>query len=161
MKLYIIRHAEAVPLETEGVTGDEARYLTPAGHASCGPLAAALQRVGVRLDRLYTSPLVRARQTGAGLLAHWNEPAPTLVETTLLAPGARKRELVDLLNGTGCDALAVVGHNPDLSELVGWLIGDKTLGINMEKAGAALIDFDGRIAKGAGTLEWLVTPAWA
>jgi phosphohistidine phosphatase len=160
MKLYIIRHAEAVPLDVGGVTRDEDRYLTPAGHASCAPLAAALRRVGVRLDRVYTSPLVRARQTAAGMLSSWGDTAPALEETVLLAPGAKKRALLDLLNGSGHETLAIVGHNPDLSELVGWLIGDKGIGLDMDKGGVALIEFDGQISKAAGTLVWLVTPAW-
>jgi phosphohistidine phosphatase len=160
MKLYVIRHAEAVPSGTDGVRSDEERYLTPAGHAICLPLAKALRRVGAVMDVLFTSPLVRARQTAAGVLSHWGEQAPRLEETALLAPGAKKRALVDFLRAQKGESFGLVGHNPDLSELVGWLIGDKGVGLDMEKAGVALVEFDRGLGKGSGTLAWLVTTAW-
>jgi phosphohistidine phosphatase len=160
MKLCVIRHAEAVPLGAENASRDEDRYLTSAGHASCAALAEALLRVGARPTHILSSPLVRARQTAAGLAAAWGEPAPFFAESKMLAPGARKRPLAEELNALHADCLAVVGHNPDLSELVGWLIGSKYIGISLEKSGAALIEFDGPVAKSAGHLEWLITPAW-
>lgn len=160
MKLYVVRHAEAVPLETEGVSGDEGRYLTPAGQASLPPLARTLRRMGASFSRILTSPLVRARQTAEGIARAWGEPAPSLSETPLLAPGAKKRELAGYLRGLGESDLAIVGHNPDLSELVGWLIGDKGVGIDLEKSGVALVEFDHEPDKGKGHLTWLITPAW-
>src|SRR5439155_26342392 len=78
MDLFLIRHAEAAPLGSAGVQDDAERPLTRAGRASCKPLAEALQRIGVRLDRVATSPLLRARQTAEELLAHWGVPLPAL-----------------------------------------------------------------------------------
>ncbi|MBY0232110.1 MAG: histidine phosphatase family protein [Gemmataceae bacterium] len=160
MRLYLIRHAEAVPLGTEGVSTDEERPLTEAGRASCGPLAKALGRIGVKLDRLFTSPLVRAVQTAEGLVAGWQGEPPPVEETPLLSPGKKKRKLATMLGHAGGEALGLVGHNPDLSELVGWFIGDKGIGVNMEKAGVACLEFERRPARAGGMLVWLITPEW-
>jgi phosphohistidine phosphatase len=160
MKLYVIRHAEAVLLETEGVSSDEERYLTPAGQASLPPLARTMRRIGATFARILTSPLVRAKQTAEGIVAHWGGKAPPLSETPLLAPGAKKQDLLAHLRELGEESVAVVGHNPDLSELVGWLIGDKDVNISLKKSGVALVEFKEEVDKGTGRLTWLITPAW-
>ncbi len=160
MHLYVIRHAEAVPLGEQGISEDESRPLTEAGHAQSRVIADSLKKIGVRLDRLLTSPLVRARQTAETMRQHWGEGAPNVLVCDLLAPGAKKRELLERLREQHVDSLGIVGHNPDLSELVGWFIGDKRIGINLEKAGLACLEFDGMPGKGSAHLAWLVTPLW-
>lgn len=160
MHLYVIRHADAIPLGEHGITEDAARPLTPAGLAQTRTLALALQKVGVKLDRVLTSPLVRARETAEGMRQHWGDGAPKVVECDLLAPGMKKRELLERLREQHVDSLGIVGHNPDLSELVGWFLGEKHAGVNLEKAGLACIEFDSVPGKGSGHLAWLVTPLW-
>jgi phosphohistidine phosphatase len=160
MQLLVIRHAEAVPLGAEGVATDEERYLTPAGRAFCTPLADAVQRRVQRLPFILTSPLVRARQTAEALSAAWAGGAPAIEETPLLAPGGRKRKLLEALRAYDHEVMAIVGHNPDLSELVGWFLGDKNIGIDLEKGGVASLAFHDRPSKGSGLLQWLITPEW-
>jgi phosphohistidine phosphatase len=160
MHLYVIRHADAVPLGAEGIHDDAQRPLTGAGRAQCKALAKALPKLGVRLDRLLTSPLVRARQTADALSDAWGAGGPAVVECDLLAPGEKKRDLLDRLREQHVDSLGIVGHNPDLSELLGWFLGDKRAGVHLDKAGVACVEFDGLPGKGSGVLAWLVTPAW-
>jgi phosphohistidine phosphatase len=160
MHLYVIRHADAVPLGEQGIHEDEARPLTAVGQQQCQLLAQALKRLNTKVDRLLTSPLVRARQTAKEVHDAWGKGAPAVVECDLLAPGVKKRLLLEHLREQHVDSLGVIGHNPDLSELVGWFLGEKRAGINLEKAGVACIEFDGVPGKGSGVLAWLVTPDW-
>lgn len=160
MHLYVIRHAEAIPLGEQGIVEDEQRPLTEAGHQQCRILSQALKRLGVRMDRVLTSPLVRARQTAEGLALAWGDGAPEVVECDLLAPGAKKRQLLERLREQHVDSLGIVGHNPDLSELVGWFLGKKKVGISLEKAGLACVEFEGLPGKSNGDLAWLVNPMW-
>lgn len=160
MHVYVIRHADAVPLGTQGITDDERRPLTEAGHAQCRALAAAFRKVGVKIDRLLTSPLVRARQTAEGFVDGWGAGAPTILTCDLLAPGGKKRELLERLREQHVESVGLVGHNPDLSELVGWFLGERRAGFNLDKAGVACVEFDGGPGKGTGVLGWLVTPVW-
>lgn len=160
MDLYVIRHADAQPLSKGGITKDAERPLTAAGQAQCGPLAEALLRQGVRLERVVTSPLLRARQTAEGMLAHLTAPAPELHTCDHLAPGGKRRKLTRFLRGLHAESVAIVGHMPDLSEYAAWLIGSKKAQIDLAKAGVACLHFDEEPGKGDGVLSWLVTPQW-
>lgn len=160
MDLYIIRHAEAQPLGEGGIHDDAERPLTAAGKAQCGPLASALQRQGVRLERIVTSPLLRARQTADGLLKHMNAPAAMLHTCDHLAPGGKRRKLTRFLRGLGVPSIAIVGHRPDLNLYTSWLLGSRKAQIDIAKAGVACVHFDDEPGKGAGALVWLITPQW-
>ncbi len=160
MNLYLIRHAEAVPLGHDGIDTDAARYLTPAGQEACRPLGRTLRRLAPELTKLVSSPLVRARQTAEGVVANWGDPLLGLDESVHLAPGGRKKKLLDLVRKFDGEGLGLVGHNPDLSELVGWFLGDKSIGIDLEKGGVACLTFADKPSKGGAVLTWLITPAW-
>ncbi|MBI3821275.1 MAG: phosphohistidine phosphatase SixA [Planctomycetes bacterium] len=160
MELYLIRHADAVPLGEQGVTTDEERPLTEKGNAQSESAAKALAARGVALDKIYTSPLVRARQTAEILMRVWSKPELTLETCDLLAPGGRLRKLSKYLMKSGGAKIGLVGHMPDLSEFAGWLLGDKKMQLDFAKAGVACIVCGELPAKGMGTLEWLVTPEW-
>lgn len=96
--------------------------------------------------RIYTSPLVRARETADLLAAAFGAAAP--VATPLLAPGFDRARLVEELGHAGPSSFAVVGHEPDLSEFVGWLIGE---------GGGARV----KLGKGAACLIGLERPGAA
>ena len=56
--------------------------------------------------------------------------------------------------------VALVGHEPNLSRLEGYLlIGEERSLAEFKKGGAALIETDGAPAAGGGTLLWQLTPA--
>jgi phosphohistidine phosphatase len=158
--LYLIRHGEAHPLGENGAHSDEDRALTEAGVAQCHALAEALQRQHVRFDLIVTSPLVRARQTTDALLQAWSGPVPEVTESDFLIPEAKPRKLTRMLREREAASVALVGHMPDLGILAGWLIGSKRARVDLAKAGAALIAVEGKLGKGSGTLQWLVTPEW-
>ena len=160
MNLYLIRHAEAAVLEAGDPRDDVERPLTNAGKAQCAVLAAVLRERHVELNQVVSSPLLRARQTADALLADWPAPAPEQLTCNGLAPGGKAKKVVRFLLGLSGENVALVGHQPDLGELLGWLIGAKKAHVHLAKAGVALVRFDGSPAKGEGLLEWLVTPDW-
>ena len=49
---------------------------------------------------------------------------------------------------------------PELAGYAAWLIGSKKAHLELTKAGIARINFEEVPAKGAGVLNWLVTPEW-
>ncbi|HZY86276.1 MAG TPA: phosphohistidine phosphatase SixA [Gemmataceae bacterium] len=160
MDLYLIRHADAQPLGEGGVEDDEDRPLTAVGQSQCRALAAALQRQKVQLDKLVTSPLLRARQTAEGLALHWTGTPPAQELCDHLAPGGRRRKLTRFLRDLGAESVAVVGHEPDVGAYAAWLIGSKKAQVELAKAGVARVHFDGKPGKGDGVLTWLITPEW-
>jgi phosphohistidine phosphatase len=114
VRLFVVRHAEAAPGEP-----DELRPLTDAGRAAARALGDRLATHG--LDAVLSSPLLRARETAeaigraAGLVAEPDE---------LLAPGADADTVREAVAGRG-DTVVIVGHQPDCSEIVLALSGER------------------------------------
>lgn len=160
MDLYLIRHADALALGTGGITDDAERPLSEEGKAQARLLATGLRGQGVRLEKVVTSPLVRARQTAEELVRQWPPPAPVVEICAELSPGGKPRKLARFLRDLGGEAVAVVGHQPDLGYLASWLIGSRKAQLDFAKGGVAYLAFDGGPGKGSGCLRWLVTPRW-
>jgi phosphohistidine phosphatase len=160
MDLYLIRHADALPLGEGGITDDAERPLSPDGRSQAQKLGSGLQRRHVRLELVLTSPLLRARQTAEGMLTSWAEPKPELRLCDELGPGGSPKKLARFLRELGDDAVALVGHQPDLGSHAAWLIGSKKAQVDFGKGGAAYITCAKQPRKGEGTLIWLVTAEW-
>jgi phosphohistidine phosphatase len=158
--LYLIRHADAVPLGEAGISADESRPLTKNGEEQAGRLAPGLRAKGIHLDVVLTSPLLRARQTAERMLQEWPRPVPELRICQELAPGSKRRKLSRFLAELGFDRVALVGHQPDLAEYAAWLIGSKKARLDLAKAGVAHVICEKEPDKGAGRLCLLVTPEW-
>jgi phosphohistidine phosphatase len=160
MDLYLIRHADALPLSEGGITDDAERPLSKDGKAQAKKLGTALPRRQVQLELVLTSPLLRARQTAEGMLESWTPPKPELRLCDELAPGGSSKKLARFLRQSGAGSVALVGHQPDLGVHAAWLIGSKKAQVDFGKGGVGLITCQRRPRKGEGTLVWLVTPAW-
>lgn len=157
MNLYLIRHADALPL---GKEGDAARPLSDKGDKQVRLIAGALQRRGIALDAVATSPLLRAQQTAEGLIEQWATPTPQLAMCDDLLPNGKRKKLAGYLLDLKKHNVALVGHEPDLGLLAAWLMGSKKARIDFAKAGVACISCENEPGKGAGVLKWLVTPEW-
>jgi phosphohistidine phosphatase len=160
MDLYLIRHADALALGERGITDDVARPLSDKGENQAHQVGKTLHKKGVTLDKLVTSPLVRARQTTDLILKNWEGPPPEVHVCEDLAPDAKPRKLARFLRKLGGEHVALVGHLPHIGYWAGWLLGAKKAHIEIAKAGIALITCGDGPGKGTGALQWLVTPAW-
>lgn len=160
MHFCLIRHAEAEPVELASSRDDSQRALTETGLAQCQTLSLALNRMGIELGTVVTSPYLRALQTAKNLLEHWPHPLPRLVTCDHLAPGGKFKKLNRTLNSLESDVVTLVGHMPDLALYAAWLIGSKKAQITLSKAGVAWIDCETGPIKGGGILTWLVSPSW-
>ena len=114
MRLYLVRHAQAVSGEP-----DDLRPLTPAGRAAARALGARLAAEGAHPDTVLSSPLLRARETAAELCRAFGCD-PEADER--LAPGATGEGVRDAVAGRG-DQVVVVGHQPDCSRIAAELSG--------------------------------------
>jgi phosphohistidine phosphatase len=156
--LILMRHAEAGEADSRRWPDDRRRPLTGAGRREHAAVAEALRRMGVRFDRLLTSPLVRARET-AEITARVYGGAPAPEPTDLLAVGTAPRAMLAGLAAMEADALLCVGHEPALSGLVSLLIArDGGAAVDMEKSGVAVIECSGPVAPGRGLLLMHLRP---
>ncbi len=116
MRLVVVRHAEAV--ERSADVSEERRYLTPEGRAFFRKTARTMLDKGVNPDLILTSPLLRAVQT-ADILAETISYEGPLIASNNLAPGFDMTELGEILaSHRSANELVLVGHEPDLSDLV-------------------------------------------
>jgi phosphohistidine phosphatase len=160
MDLFLIRHADAKPLGEDNIHEDAERPLTDTGHAQANNIGAKLQKLGIRINLVVTSPLLRARQTAEGVIGSLDKPAPELMTCGELAPGGKRRKVSRFLRDQANEVIAIVGHMPDLNQYAAWLIGSKKAEIEIDKGGVALIGCTDGPRRGGGSLKWLVTPGW-
>jgi phosphohistidine phosphatase len=159
VKLLIIRHGPAGDREEWEAKGrdDRVRPLTPEGREEMQKVAAGLGRLVTSIDVLAASPLVRAAESAAivGSIYH-----SRIVTLDLLAPEYEPEEVVRwLADQRPGQTVALVGHEPDLGTLVGYLlIKRRTSFIDLKKGGACLLDLKDPPKPGSGTLKWLLTP---
>lgn len=120
MKLYVMRHGTA---EDDAADGrDESRALTMPGRERVREIADRLIALGEAPKAIVSSPLVRALQT-AELVASTQGFADVVTAHSALAPGGLAIGFVHEEFEAGRRRLMVVGHEPDLSTLVGHLLG--------------------------------------
>jgi phosphohistidine phosphatase len=162
MQLYIVRHGQAV--ESEAWAGAERdRPLTAEGRDEMRAAARGLRRLGVDVDPVYTSPLARARETAELIADALHAPLEAL---DALSPGAQLSALADpLARHRDAATLLFVGHEPDLSDMIGELIGSHgPAHVEMKKGACCRVNIHDASAlssaaalQGRGTLAWLLT----
>lgn len=161
MQLLVIRHAIAEDREEFAVTGldDDLRPLTREGRRRMRRAARGLSGLVPSLGLLAASPLVRAAQTAEVLAGEYGfKEWETWPE---LSPGVHPSMLVDRLRSLRPEGgpVAVVGHEPDLGEAVGWLLAGRTGSfVELKKGAACLLEFEGPPDPERARLLWLLAP---
>ena len=126
MRIFLVRHAEAVPGEP-----DELRRLTAAGRDAARALGKDLATE--QPTAVVSSPLLRARET-ADLIARACKV--DAITDDNLAPGATAETLRDAAQDKG-GTIVAVGHQPDCSDIVFELTGRD---VSFPPAGVAELD---------------------
>jgi len=128
MKIYIMRHGSAEDFAASGHDAD--RALTASGRERVRSVAKVLGAHDEAPKLIVSSPLVRALQTAEIVAA---ELGIGYVDTNRsLAPGGPSAAFVATLLREAKKRVMLVGHEPDLSELVSELCGQSFT--NMQKA---------------------------
>ena len=149
-QLWVLRHGDAQP---HGSAVDADRRLTPHGEEQSRAAGIALKRLGAEFDAILFSPKERARATAELAAAEWDDTASgVLREHAPLAGGFEVQDALDTLAGLSDDArLLIVGHEPDLSRVVGELTGGS---VDLKKGGLAVV----RLVGVRGELAVLMRP---
>ena len=118
--LYLIRHAPAEDAALSG-TRDFDRALTYQGRELAIHQAEQLLERGIRLDGLIGSTATRAWQTAEVVASVLRLPESRCVKWPILY-SAKVQELVAVRVSKSWNTVALVGHNPSLSELAKHLV---------------------------------------
>jgi len=159
MEIILIRHAKAESRDANTWPDDDVRPLTAEGRAEQRAATRAMKKMGIKFDFLVSSPLLRARET-TDIVAkgyRWAE-APQVADE--LGHGYSPGAVAKLLAKFPPNAVvALVGHEPDLSDLTAALVTkDGRLNIAVKKSGVVGIEFDGPAEAGKGTLLFHLKP---
>ncbi|MFC4995155.1 SixA phosphatase family protein [Rubritalea tangerina] len=141
MRLYVIRHAKA-----ENFAGsDFERVLTGRGREQASMLGKYLLEKSMVPDLVLSSPVLRAKETAEIMCEAMQMGAPIL--EPFLACGMQadvaKRELTAYKD---IEAVAIVGHNPDLTYLIQEFSEAAVLPFRVKKGSVTILEpeeFDG------------------
>jgi phosphohistidine phosphatase len=153
--LYLVRHAIAEERGPE-YADDTRRPISSRGRRRMKAAARGFADLDPGVDRILTSPLVRAVQTAEILSRELSDASLGLCPP--LAPDHRPEDVAGELGRTQSKgAIVLVGHEPDLGALAAWLLGARAP-LPFKKGGIARIDVT-RLPPGQdGTLVWMATP---
>ena len=157
--VYLVRHAIAEERGLRASVADEERQLTEKGIRRMRKAVEGLAALEVEVDSIWTSPLRRAKET-AELLAELPTFDGDIKVVSELAPGGDANVVMKRLMGVGRGLrVALVGHEPDMSQLMMRLLGgcDED-GVIFKKGGVACLEIDGDTAPPRATLHWFAAP---
>lgn len=136
--VWILRHAKAEDRAASGRDAD--RALTPEGRRRAGAVGRGLAALAPSIEAVLTSPYRRARETAeaaAGALG-----IEEVIESRSLEPSRKPSEAASELAAKGWRSVLVVGHQPHLGSLVGFLaLGDAGQEMPLRKAGVAFVSW--------------------
>lgn len=160
MKLYLMRHAIAVPRDTPGYSKDAERPLTLDGREKLYAVCQSLKKLELDWELILSSPYLRAKQTAQVMAEVFG--MPNLVkESFVLTPRHSTKELLAAIQDMPpMKSLLLVGHEPALSmHLSNLLAGHDRCRFDFKKAGVVALEFEGAPQTGKAKLLWMMTPA--
>jgi phosphohistidine phosphatase len=174
--VLVVRHAIALDKDEANELGvaDADRPLTKDGRRRMRSVARGLSRSAPKVSALFTSPLRRAVETAAVLRARFK--CLEAAESDALLPDAQPEALAQCLaeylaGSPAVASVAVVGHEPHLSNWVSWCLTERQTRVEpgpvnqlrslleLRKGGACLLRFEDVPGPSLGKLIWLMTPA--
>lgn len=119
MELILLRHGKA---EDTNPGGDFPRELVEKGREQARQAAKLLTRSGGLPDIVLTSPVIRARQTAEEFCQAAAIPG-AVIQSWLSCGMTPEQALRELVAFQEFKRVAIVGHEPDFSGLLAWLLG--------------------------------------
>lgn len=164
MNLLFVRHAIAEKREEWNEThlSDFFRPVTKRGIIRFTDVALGLSLFVPKIDLILTSHYTRSVQTAEILHAQYNDAE--LKYTQELNPDTKVQKVVDLIwdyielneeqSKDEEETIAIVGHQPELTQIISMiLINKKDINLRLKKGGAALL----AIRNSRPELKWLMS----
>lgn len=155
MKLLFVRHAIAE--EREGFAGDDLeRPLTQRGIKKAKIAFSTLAKFYPKPSLIITSEALRAIQT-AGILSSAYNNGVDSIETHLLNPSTGIKNFTEALTPfyEKNKTIAIVGHEPDFSNIISKIISDCEVSLDIKKASVIEVEVDKEFK---GRLNFMIPP---
>jgi phosphohistidine phosphatase len=149
MKVYLVRHAEAV---SKDMALD--RPLSDEGREQAAAVAAITKQMRVEVTRIQHSGKIRARQT-AEILARALAPAKGVEAVSGMAPTDDVKPMAEKLDDT-VEPLMLVGHLPFMERLAGHMLTGDADQVVVSFTTAAIVCLEK--ADQRWQLIWTLTP---
>ena len=155
-ELILLRHAEAVPIETSG--DDQQRPLSSRGEQEAQAAGLWLAARKLHPDRVLCSPSRRTEETTRlALAAIDHAPVPQLATEIYDASPGELLALLDQHNDA--DTVLLVGHNPGIERLVALLVEGRSDEFRGMPPGAlAVLHLSGALEPGNARLDAFWSP---
>jgi phosphohistidine phosphatase len=159
VEIHILRHAIADPARPGEQDAD--RAVTPEGRKKLREVLRVAKAAGLAPGLILTSPYRRAIETAEMAASQLNFTDPPLATNALL-PGSNAEDVWEEIRvHKDAQEILLVGHEPLLGQLAGYLLGTPSLLIDFKKGALVRIDMDQFSAKPRGVLRWFFTPKLA
>ena len=155
MNLYLIRHSVAENISFDKKDFD--RELTESGKSIISVFSKMWINFIDQIDVILTSPLTRAVQTSEIIKSNLRN-IPNVIKDNAIGSGSRTADLIDLVNSIEYENVAVVGHQPDLSNHINNFCGNGNINFVFPPASIAKIEFGNVIKYGSGRLIFFIPP---
>jgi phosphohistidine phosphatase len=159
MTLYLIRHAQADERGPK-YPDDSKRPLVDKGVKQAKTLAKVLKELEIVFDQLFSSPYTRAAQTAEPLLPQLKK-GRHIHYLDHLASDDYAQLLVDVRErlSKSDKTIALVGHEPYLSELTSYLLVGGKNNVTLTFKKAAILELSGELEPSRMSLEMFMPGA--
>lgn len=160
MDVYVLRHGVAAERDHCKYPDDDLRPLTPEGIDKLTRQTRGLRAMGLFVDLVISSPLVRAVQT-ADVVMVGLEVTGELAYSRALRPEAHPYLMMEALGSkySEIEKVMLVGHEPHMSSFVSMVVsGDPNGLIRLKKGALCKLRIPRVDGVRSGWLEWLMTP---
>ncbi len=159
VEIHILRHAIADPAKPGEPDAD--RAVTPDGKKRLREVLRVAKAAGLAPTLILTSPYRRAMETAeyaATYLGFTESP----LSTKALLPGSNAEDVWEEIRvHKDAQEILLVGHEPLLGQLAGYLLGTPGLLIDFKKGALVRVDMEQFGVKPRGVLRWFLTPKLA
>lgn len=153
MFIYLMRHAEALDIGSNGVRSDSERPLSSYGKECASFMGQTLKQQNIPIDVIFSSPLKRAIETAGAL-----QLDAQIINTPYLTPSGSIPDLCQQIQAEKKNIL-VVSHIPYLEILASYLLSaSENLEIKFYKSAICAIEIFDLPPKGIGVLHWMTNP---
>jgi phosphohistidine phosphatase len=158
MEVWIVRHGPAADRDPSRWPDDQRRPLSADGRRSTRRAAKGLATLHPTVDKIVTSPAIRAYAT-AEILRSVLEVEAELETWAELEPDTPAGPVLERLQRLSRrQGVCMVGHEPTLGEFLGLTVTGESVPIaRFSKGGAAQITFPQEARPGAAEIDWVLT----